>query len=79
MAFGHHRIVSARLAASVGFLCGVLGLIAGAEDRVWMFGATGWFAGGSLLVLLALVVLVDGAIAIHSGTGPDPLRRTSYR
>jgi hypothetical protein len=66
MALGHRRILSARLAASIGLLCGVLGLIAGTEDRVWKFGATGWFAGGSLLVLLALVVLVDGALASQS-------------
>ena len=63
MALGQRRILAARVAAGVGFLCGVLGLIAGAEDRFWKFGSAGWFTGGSLLVLLALVALIDGALA----------------
>jgi len=31
--------------------------------HVWKLGATGWFAGGALLTLLALFALVDGALA----------------
>jgi hypothetical protein len=67
MALGHKRVQAARLAAFIGFLCGILGLLAGAEDRIWKFGSTGWFTGGSLLALLALVVLVDGALASQGG------------
>ena len=66
MALGRQRRFAGRVTAAVGFLCGVLGLIAGTEDLFWKFGSTGWFTGGSLLVLLGLFALVDGAIARES-------------
>ena len=63
MASGERRSMAARAAAALGFLCGVLGLLAGLTQHAWKFGATGWFAGGALLTLLALFALVDGALA----------------
>ena len=63
MAQGQQRTMVARGAAALGFLCGVIGLVAGATGHAWKFGAFGWFAGGSLLTLLAVFALVDGAIA----------------
>ena len=63
MTFGQRRSMAARGAAALGFLCGVFGLLAGVTERVWKFGATGWFTGGALLVLLALFALIDGALA----------------
>ena len=66
MALGRQRMCVGRVTAAIGFLCGVLGLIAGTEDLIWKFGSTGWFTGGSLLVLLALFALVDGAMARES-------------
>ena len=63
MLSGRLRTRLARLAAATGCLCGVLGLIAGTQDVVWKFGSTGWFTGGSLLTLLALFELIDGAVA----------------
>ena len=65
MAVGHRRTAAARLLAIVGFACGVLGLIAGSSDLVWKFGSTGWFTGGSL------ILLADGRfdIAFHDSTG----------
>ena len=63
MAYGQKRSMGARGAAAVGFLCGVLGLLAGVTEHTWKFGATGWFTGGALLALLAVFALVDGAIA----------------
>ena len=60
---GSRRTRIARLGMVTGFVCGVLGLIAGAQDVVWKFGSTGWFTGGSLLTLLGIFELLDGAIA----------------
>ena len=60
---GRLRTRIGRCAAATGFMCGVLGVIAGAQDVVWKFGSTGWFTGGSLLTLLALFELIDGAVA----------------
>ena len=54
--------MAARAAAGFGFLCGVLGLIAGVTEHVWKLGPTGWFAGGALLTLLALFSLLEGSI-----------------
>lgn len=63
MAYGKTRNVAARVAAVLGFLCGVFGLLAGMTGHVWKLGATGWFTGGALLTLLALFALIDGALA----------------
>ena len=60
---GRKRTLIGRFAAAIGLLCGVLGVAAGTQDVVWKFGSTGWFTGGSLLTLLALFELVDGALA----------------
>jgi len=51
------------VAAVLGFLCGVFGLLAGVTEHVWKLGATGWFTAGLLLTLLALFALIDGALA----------------
>ena len=63
MAYGQRRSMVARGAAVLGFLCGLLGLLAGVTGHMWKLGATGWFTGGALLTLLALFALVDGALA----------------
>ncbi len=63
MALGQRRTLAARVAVALGFLCGILGLLAGTQDRVWKLGATGWFTGGCLLTLLALFALIDGVVA----------------
>jgi len=51
------------VAAALGVLCGVLGLLAGVTEQVWKLGATGWFTAGALLTLLAVFALIDGALA----------------
>jgi hypothetical protein len=56
------RTVMARIGGALGLLCGVIGLLAGLTDHVWKLLPVGWFAGGGLLALLALLVLVDGAV-----------------
>jgi len=63
MPVGTKRTMVARVGAALGFLCGVIGLVAGLTDHVWKLGPTGWFTGGVLLTVLALVVLLDGATA----------------
>ena len=34
-------------------------------DRTWKLGTMGWFTCGALLLLLALFVLLDGALAFQ--------------
>ena len=57
------RILLARLFMLGAIACGVLGLIVGLIDRAWKLGVTGWFTGGTLLAVLALVVLADEYLA----------------
>ena len=57
------RILLARLSMLGAIACGVLGLIVGLIDRAWKLGVTGWFTGGTLLAVLALVVLADEYLA----------------
>ena len=65
MAVGEKRTWVARIAAALGFVCGVIGLQAGLTDHTWIFGPIGWFTGGALLTLLAVYALVDGAVAFE--------------
>ncbi len=67
MQAGTKRTAIARAIAALGVLCGVIGLLAGLTDHVWKLGSIGWFTGGGLLTLIALVVLVDGAVAYEKG------------
>ncbi|HLB45927.1 MAG TPA: hypothetical protein VJL59_02770 [Anaerolineales bacterium] len=60
----------ARIGAALGFLCGVIGLLAGLTDHSWKLGPLGWFTGGTLLTLLAVYALVDGAIAFQKTQSP---------
>lgn len=63
MLVGYKRTLVGRIAAVLGFLCGVIGLLAGLTVHTWKLSPPGWFTGGVLLTLIALFVLVDGAIA----------------
>ncbi len=65
MTVGQKRTMFARIGAALGFLCGVIGLLAGLMQPVWKFGPLEWFTGGTLLTLLAVYALVDGAIAFQ--------------
>jgi len=60
----------ARVGAALGFLCGVIGLLAGLTEHAWKLGPLGWFTGGTLLTLLAVYALVDGAIAFEKSQPP---------
>ena len=63
MSVGSKRTTIGRIAAALGFLCGVIGLLAGLTDHAWKLWSVGWFTGGTLLTLLALFLLLDGAVA----------------
>ncbi len=67
---GVRRTAIARIAAELGFLCGVLGLVAGLIDRTWKLIPLGWFTGGTLLTLIAVFVLLDGAMAFLKAKSP---------
>ncbi len=63
MQIGAKRTAIARINVVLGLACGFLGLLAGLTDHEWKLGAIGWFTGGGMLILLAVYVLLDGAIA----------------
>jgi len=63
MSVGEKRIMVGRIGAALGFLCGVIGLLAGLTAHAWKLGLGGWFMGGALLTLVAMFTLLDGAIA----------------
>jgi len=62
---GVKRTTIARVAAALGLLCGLLGFLAGLMDQTWKLGSIGWIAGGTLLLLIALFVILDGAVAFQ--------------
>lgn len=70
MEVGEKRTTGARVAAALGFLCGVIGLVAGLTGHAYKLGPLGWFTGGTLLALLAIYALVDGAIAFQKTRVP---------
>ncbi len=53
------RTSLSRLLILAAFACGIVGLVIGIVEREWKLGVTGWFTGGTLLAVLAIVVLVD--------------------
>ena len=65
MAAGEKRTMAARIGAALGFLCGVIGFLAGMTHHNWIFTPIGWFTGGILLTALAIYALVDGAVAFQ--------------
>jgi len=70
MKVGDKRKFIARVGTALGFLCGLIGLLAGLTGHSWKLGSIGWFTGGGLLVLIALIILVDGAIAYQRAQTP---------
>ena len=60
---GYKRTLIARISAGVGVLCWVISCLAILAERTWKLSPLGWGLTGIFLVLIALFVLSDGAIA----------------
>ena len=65
---GYKRTMIARIGAALGFVCGIIGLLAGLTGHLWKLWPLGWFTGGTLLTLIAIYVLLDGMIAFQKGS-----------
>jgi hypothetical protein len=62
---GYKRTTIARIGAGIGFMCGVLGILAGLTNQTWKLGPEGWLEGGILLTLIAMFLLLDGMFAFQ--------------
>ena len=73
MEVGLKRTTIARIAAALGSLCGVIGLLAAQTGTSvnWLLAPHGWGIGGILLLLIALYVLVDGMISFEKSHMAD--------
>ena len=49
----------ARLSGLACIALGIIGLIAAFTDKVWKLGVVGWFTGGTLLGVVAVILLLD--------------------
>ena len=66
MSVGERRTMVGRICAAISVLCGVIGVLAGLTHHSWRLGPVGWFTGGTLLTLIAMFALFDGAIAFRN-------------
>jgi hypothetical protein len=62
---GYKRRMIARIGATMGFVCGTVGLLAALTENNWLLGPFGWFEGGILITLIAVFVLLDGMFAFQ--------------
>ncbi len=54
------RIWLGRLGAAGALACGIIGLIVGFDaGTTWKLGASGWFTGGTVAALLAVIMYLD--------------------
>ena len=53
------RIILARVSMLGCLVLGVIGLIVGAADVQWKLGVVGYFTGGILLGVVAIVIILD--------------------
>ena len=68
MTLGSKRTLSARLLAGAGALCGILGFTISPSADPAGLAAFHWFASGTLLLVLAVYLLVDAAVALQKAT-----------
>lgn len=71
MEVGLKRTTIARIAAGLGSLCGVIGLLTSMTKSMVMLAPHGWGVGGMLLLLVALYVLVDGMVSFEKSRLSD--------
>ena len=61
------RIWLGRLGTLSALICEIFGLIMGLSDNfTWKLGAQGWFTGGTVVSLFAVVMYLDAAAAKNS-------------
>ena len=53
------KVIIAKLIMLAALACGIIGLVVGLSDKAWKLGVVGWFTGGTLAAVLAIVVLAD--------------------
>ncbi len=63
------RLMLARLFMLGALAAGVIGVVVGVIESEWRLGVTGWFTGGTLLAVLALVALADEYFELRKGSG----------
>lgn len=63
MTVGTRRTILARTGAAVGCVFGLIGFVTGLGGDTWRLPPLGWMVAGILMLVLALFLLVDGAIA----------------
>ena len=56
---GLWRTQMARLLGLGALACGIVTVVIGIIGRSWKLGVTGWFTGGILLALLAVILMLD--------------------
>lgn len=44
---------------------GIIGLIVGFSDSIWKLGTLGWFTGGTLLGVVAVILLLDEYVSLR--------------
>ena len=49
----------ARVAGLACIALGIIGLIVGFGDMTWRLGTVGWFTGGTLLGVVAIILMMD--------------------
>ena len=62
---GLKRTTIARIAAGLGFLCGAIGLLTATTNTQTPLAPHGWSNAAVLFLLVALFVLVDGAVSFE--------------
>jgi len=65
MMLGIKRTLVARLIAGAGSLCGILGFTTSPIGDPSGLAAFHWFASGTLLLVLAVYLLADAAVAVQ--------------
>ena len=60
------RIWLGRLGALGALFCGVVGLLVGFDGSNWKLGVSGWFTGGTVAALLAIIMYLDDAAAARN-------------
>lgn len=68
MMLGNKRTLSARLLAGAGALCGIFGFSISPTTDPTGFAAFHWFASGTFLLVLAVYLLADAAVAVQKAT-----------